>query len=334
MGIGPVLAVPRLLERHGLKVDDIDLWELNEAFASQMLYCMDKLGIPHDKINVNGGAISIGHPYGMSGARMTGHLLLEGRRRRRQIRRRHHVHRRRHGRGRPVRDSAADCMRAIVSCACLLLALAAARAAPTSDVSRAGRRRRPIPRPRWRRWKPASPRWSRNERLKLDPEAKPLALDPELAKIARERARATWRRRIISPMPRPTATPRATLLMAEDANFQGLLGENLAAQHYTRQSGVDVDAFAQRFLDDWLKSPPHRENLAFTDYDRTGVGAAVNGDTVYVAQLFATDLGLPHAQKRPRRPARHQARQPRGGGASARPIRSPPLRLRGAVAAQ
>ncbi len=81
MGIGPVFAVPRLLKRHGLKVADIDLWELNEAFASQCLYCRDKLGIDPAKYNVNGGAISIGHPYGMSGARMTGHLLIEGRRR-------------------------------------------------------------------------------------------------------------------------------------------------------------------------------------------------------------------------------------------------------------
>jgi len=81
MGIGPALAVPRLLKRHGLTANDIDLWELNEAFACQVLYCMDKIGIPHEKLNVNGGAISIGHPYGMSGARMTGHLLLEGRRR-------------------------------------------------------------------------------------------------------------------------------------------------------------------------------------------------------------------------------------------------------------
>jgi acetyl-CoA C-acetyltransferase len=81
MGIGPVFAVPRLLQRHGLRVDDIDLWELNEAFASQVLYCMQRLGLPHENLNVNGGAISIGHPYGMSGARMTGHILLEAQRR-------------------------------------------------------------------------------------------------------------------------------------------------------------------------------------------------------------------------------------------------------------
>jgi acetyl-CoA C-acetyltransferase len=81
MGIGPALAVPRLLQRHNLKVEDIDLWELNEAFACQVIYCRDRLGIPQERMNVNGGAISIGHPYGMSGARMTGHLLLEGRRR-------------------------------------------------------------------------------------------------------------------------------------------------------------------------------------------------------------------------------------------------------------
>ncbi|MBV9077348.1 MAG: acetyl-CoA C-acyltransferase [Methylobacteriaceae bacterium] len=81
MGIGPVFAVPKLLKQHGLGVDDIDLWELNEAFAVQVLYCRDRLGIPNDKLNVSGGAISIGHPYGMSGARMTGHVLLEGKRR-------------------------------------------------------------------------------------------------------------------------------------------------------------------------------------------------------------------------------------------------------------
>jgi acetyl-CoA C-acetyltransferase len=81
MGIGPVFAVPKLLKRAGLKVQDIDLWELNEAFAVQVLYCRDRLGIPDDRLNVNGGAIAIGHPYGMSGARLVGHALIEGRRR-------------------------------------------------------------------------------------------------------------------------------------------------------------------------------------------------------------------------------------------------------------
>ena len=84
MGIGPVFAVPRLLKRHGLKVDDIDLWELNEAFASQCLYSRDRLGIDPEKYNVNGGSIAIGHPFGMTGARLTGHILQEGQRRRRK----------------------------------------------------------------------------------------------------------------------------------------------------------------------------------------------------------------------------------------------------------
>jgi acetyl-CoA C-acetyltransferase/acetyl-CoA acyltransferase len=81
MGIGPVFAVPRLLERHGLKVDDIGLWELNEAFAVQVIYCRDRLGIDPEKLNVNGGAVALGHPYGMSGSRLAGHALIEGKRR-------------------------------------------------------------------------------------------------------------------------------------------------------------------------------------------------------------------------------------------------------------
>jgi acetyl-CoA C-acetyltransferase len=81
MGIGPVFAVPKVLKRLGLKMDDIDLWELNEAFAVQVLYCADKLGIPMDRLNVNGGAIAVGHPYGVSGQRLTGHALIEGKRR-------------------------------------------------------------------------------------------------------------------------------------------------------------------------------------------------------------------------------------------------------------
>jgi acetyl-CoA C-acetyltransferase/acetyl-CoA acyltransferase len=81
MGIGPIYAIPKLLQKHGLGIDDIDLWEINEAFACQTIYCRDHLGIDNDKLNVHGGSISIGHPYGMTGARLTGHILLEGRRR-------------------------------------------------------------------------------------------------------------------------------------------------------------------------------------------------------------------------------------------------------------
>ena len=104
MGIGPVRAIPKLLARNGLKVDDIDLWEINEAFASQLLYCRDSLGIDNEKLNVNGGAISIGHPYGMSGARMAGHLLIEGASSWCQIWRDKHVHWWRPGGCRSVRN--------------------------------------------------------------------------------------------------------------------------------------------------------------------------------------------------------------------------------------
>jgi acetyl-CoA C-acetyltransferase len=81
MGIGPVFAIPKLLKKAGLTVNDIGLWELNEAFAVQVLYCADRLGIPMDRLNVNGGAIAVGHPYGVSGARLVGHALIEGKRR-------------------------------------------------------------------------------------------------------------------------------------------------------------------------------------------------------------------------------------------------------------
>ena len=132
----------------------------------------------------------------------------------------------------------------------------------------------------------------KEERLKLDPASKVLVLDPILMDVARKRAVDMAAHGYFADNA-PDGTTSASLVMAEDARFQGLLGVNIAAQHYTKQRGVDVDAFAQRFLDTWLNSPSHKENLAFTDYNRTGIGCAVNDDTVFVTQLFATDLGLP-----------------------------------------
>jgi hypothetical protein len=132
----------------------------------------------------------------------------------------------------------------------------------------------------------------------------------------------------------PNGDTSASLLMKQDARWQGLLGENLAAQHYTRQGGVVVDDFAQRFLDEWLKSPPHRDNMIFANYDHAGVGAAVNGDTVYVAVLFSTDMGL---KPRPAEgPANAVTAFESPAAASVPPPPSPadPIRLRGTVGAQ
>ncbi len=166
-------------------------------------------------------------------------------------------------------------------------------------------------------------------RMRIDPAAKALKLDPELTKVARERARDMAAKHYLAHAA-PNGDTSASLLMAQDATFQGLLGENLAAQHYTRQGGVTVETFAKRFLETWLNSPPHRENLAFAKYDRTGVGAAVNGDTVYVALLFATDMGLPPHKESSNAPAVTRYDTPRA--AAATPVRQPPpVRLRGAM---
>lgn len=167
-------------------------------------------------------------------------------------------------------------------------------------------------------------------RMRIDPAARALKLDPELTKVARERARDMAAKHYLAHAA-PNGDTSASLLMAQDATFQGLLGENLAAQHYTRQGGVAVEAFAKRFLETWLNSPPHRENLAFAKYDRTGVGAAVNGDTVYVALLFATDMGLPPHKESSSAPTVTRYDTPRA--AAAAPVRPPPppVRLRGAM---
>ncbi len=138
-----------------------------------------------------------------------------------------------------------------------------------------------------------------DERSHIDPNAKPLMIDPELSDIARKRA-ADMAAKNYFAHTAPNGDTSASLLMAEDVHFQGLLGENMAAQHYTPAVGVDVETFAHRFVDGWINSVPHKENLSFADYNKTGVGAAVSGDTVYVTQLFATDLGMgPHQDNAP-----------------------------------
>ena len=168
-----------------------------------------------------------------------------------------------------------------------------------------------------------------DERLKIAPEAKALQVDPELTKIAEARARDMAAKNYLAHAA-PTGETSASLLMADDAKWQGLLGENLAAQHYVKESGVDIETFAKRFLDEWMKSPPHRDNLAYAGYDRTGVGAAVNGDTVYVAQLFSSDLGL-----KPSIDEHAQGKVTSYSSASAAEKDSqpppPPIRLRGAI---
>jgi len=171
------------------------------------------------------------------------------------------------------------------------------------------------------------------ERLKLDPKARPLAADAELSRVARARASDMAEKNYLAHQG-PDGATSASVLMKDDAKWQGLLGENLAAQHYTKQSGVTVEDFARRFLDEWLKSPPHRDNMAFADYDHAGVGAAVNGDTVYVAVLFSTDMGLP--PPKPEGPASAVTTWASPAAASAPPAKPPsdPLRLRGTEGGQ
>lgn len=129
------------------------------------------------------------------------------------------------------------------------------------------------------------------ERQKLNPAAKPLMLDPQLSEIARARSADMAAKKYLGK-PNIEKDTSANILMAKDAKFQGLLGENIAAQYYTAARGVDADGFAKEFVATWIASQSHKDNLAFADYNRTGIGAAVNGDTVYITQLFSTDLGL------------------------------------------
>ncbi len=171
------------------------------------------------------------------------------------------------------------------------------------------------------------------ERQKLDPKAKILAFDPELSRIARARASDMAAKKYLAHQG-PDGATSASLLMKEDAKWQGLLGENLAAQHYTRQSGVAVDDFARRFMDEWLKSPPHRDNMVFANYDHAGVGAAVNDDTVYVAVLFSTDLGLPPPKANGPASTVTSLGSPSAASSVPAGAQPPPLRLRGALGTQ
>lgn len=168
------------------------------------------------------------------------------------------------------------------------------------------------------------------ERQTIDPKAKALRPDPELAKVARERATDMAAKNYLAHAA-PNGETSASLLMAQDAKFQGLLGENLAAQHYTKQLGVSVEEFARRFLETWLNSPPHRENMTFADYDRAGVGAAVNGDTVYVAVLFATDMGLPPHKASDGAATVTRFDTAKAASATNSGSAPPPIRLRGAL---
>ncbi len=133
------------------------------------------------------------------------------------------------------------------------------------------------------------------EREKLDPKATPLARNAELDAVARAHSDDMAKRHYLAHRS-PEGQTSASIIMARDAKFEGLLGENIAAEYFTKAGGVDVETFARRFVDLWLKSKSHRDNLAFPAYSRTGIGAAVGDDTVYVTQLFAADLAAAKAQ--------------------------------------
>jgi uncharacterized protein YkwD len=139
-----------------------------------------------------------------------------------------------------------------------------------------------------------------DERHKLNPVARPLALDLELVGVAREKSADMAAKSYVAHAA-PDGETTATIIMDKDAAFQGLLGENIASQPFLPTYGVDVEAFAQRIVQTWTTSSQHRDNLAYPPYDRTGVGAAVSRDTIYVTELFASSLGLtpPSGLRRP-----------------------------------
>jgi uncharacterized protein YkwD len=156
------------------------------------------------------------------------------------------------------------------------------------------------------------------QRLKINPAAKPLALDSELVGVARQKSYDMAAKNYLAHAA-PDGSTTASIVMDKDANFQGLLGENIAAEHYTPQLGVDPEQFAHEFVDSWLASDAHKQNLAYPSYNRTGVGAAVNGDTVYVTQLFATDMGLPPPEQQMSKRTIQQYDDPKSASAASPP---------------
>jgi uncharacterized protein YkwD len=160
-----------------------------------------------------------------------------------------------------------------------------------------------------------------DQRHKIDPNAKMLALDSELVGVARAHSEDMATKNYFAHKS-PTGTTSADLIMDADADFQGLLGENLAAQHFIVGASIDVDALAHRFVDSWLASPSHKDNLAFGAYDRSGVGAAVGGNTIYVTELFATDLGLSQIKAPPK--SRQVTEFPNAKAAKDSPAKPPP----------
>lgn len=135
-----------------------------------------------------------------------------------------------------------------------------------------------------------------SERHKLDPRATPLMLDSELAGVARAKSADMANHRYLAHAA-PGGQTAATMVMDKDASFQGLLGENIAAQPFVREYGIDIDVYARRIVQTWIASPAHRANLADPEYERTGVGAAVADNTIYITELFAADLALPNPER-------------------------------------
>ena len=253
MGIGPALAVPRLLQAprpEGRRHRSVGT-ERGLCQPDALLHGQARHSDP-DKLNVNGGAISIGHPYGMTGARLTGHLLLEGRRRGAK----YGVVTMCIGGGMGAAGlfeilPPDRMIRFAISLPWPLLLLAGC-AQP--NATRPRRRRRPIPRPRWRRWRPASPSWSRNSAQKLDPKAKTLAIDPELTSIAR----SARQRHGGQELSRPCRAQWRHLGLAADGRGRQMAGpagrkSGGPALHQGKAASMSTQ-FAQRFLDEWMKS--------------------------------------------------------------------------------